>query len=160
MDELQPRVFVRTEVGVVVGNDHAARRSNGIELLFILLADFNIDGAQVIFELLHGARPDDRARDARLTRAPGQGQLACRATVLSVTTKIECSSPDGQRQRVVCQANDIQGYPTWEYADGTRAVGVQSLADLSNASGVPIPTTDRPFRKYVDFEVQDLLAVP
>ena len=74
--------------------------------------------------------------------------------------KIECSSPDGQRQRVVCQANDIQGYPTWEYADGTRAVGVQSLADLSNASGVPIPTTDRPFRKYVDFEVQDLLAVP
>jgi hypothetical protein len=74
--------------------------------------------------------------------------------------KIECSTPDGQSQRPICQANDIQGYPTWEYADGTRAAGVQSLADLSNGSGVPIPTTDRPFRKYVDFETPDPLAAP
>ena len=39
----------------------------------------------------------------------------------------------------------VTSFPTWEFADGTRLVGQQTLETLSQASGVPIPSSDIPF---------------
>jgi len=48
---------------------------------------------------------------------------------------IECSTPDKQGQTRICQEKDIQGYPTWEFTDGSRQSGVLSLQDLGQATG-------------------------
>ena len=48
---------------------------------------------------------------------------------------IECSTPDRSAQTQVCITAKIEGYPTWEFADKTRASGVLSLEELSAKSG-------------------------
>lgn len=48
---------------------------------------------------------------------------------------VECSLPDGRSQTAICKSNNIDIYPTWELPDGTRLVGMQSLAKLSEVSG-------------------------
>jgi uncharacterized lipoprotein NlpE involved in copper resistance len=52
---------------------------------------------------------------------------------------IECSLPSGQGQTAVCQQAGIQGYPTWEFADGERASGNLPHADLARITGCPLP---------------------
>ena len=41
-------------------------------------------------------------------------------------------------------AAGIEVFPTWEFPDGTRATGIQSLATLSQRSGVAIPQSANP----------------
>lgn len=41
-------------------------------------------------------------------------------------------------------AAGVTTFPTWEFPDGTRATGVQSVQTLSQRSGVAIPTSDNP----------------
>ena len=48
---------------------------------------------------------------------------------------VECSNPDGKSQTQVCIDKEIQSYPTWELADGTRLSGEQSPAKLAEATG-------------------------
>src|SRR5665811_501425 len=36
---------------------------------------------------------------------------------------IECSTPNGQSMNSICRNENIEGYPTWEFADGTRESG-------------------------------------
>lgn len=43
----------------------------------------------------------------------------------------ECSTPDGKAQTQVCIDNQIQSYPTWIFADGTRLTGEQTPQDLA-----------------------------
>lgn len=42
----------------------------------------------------------------------------------------ECSNPDGS-QNELCTAEGIESYPTWEFADGERLTGEQSLETLA-----------------------------
>ena len=52
---------------------------------------------------------------------------------------IECS-PGGPRiMSVQCREAGITGYPTWEFADGIRLNGEQSLATLAQKSGCTLP---------------------
>ena len=44
---------------------------------------------------------------------------------------IECSTPDGNGQTQVCIDNQIQSYPTWIFADGTRLTGEQTPQALA-----------------------------
>lgn len=53
--------------------------------------------------------------------------------------RIECSTPDGKGQLQICQEAGIQGYPTWEYPDGSRVTGTQSLKDLSEKTSCALP---------------------
>ncbi len=46
-------------------------------------------------------------------------------------------------------AEGISVFPTWEFPDGTRAEGLQSLATLSQRSGVAIPVSDNPSFKTI-----------
>lgn len=48
---------------------------------------------------------------------------------------IECSLPDKSGQTQICIDENIMTYPTWEFADGSRVEGVQSLEQLSLKSG-------------------------
>lgn len=48
---------------------------------------------------------------------------------------IECSLPSGQGQTEICTQAGIEGYPTWEFADGTRKSGELSLEYLASKTG-------------------------
>lgn len=52
---------------------------------------------------------------------------------------IECSLPNRAGQTDVCIAAEIQSYPTWEFADGSRAQGELTFEDLSLRSGCALP---------------------
>lgn len=45
---------------------------------------------------------------------------------------IECSLPNAAGQNKVCNDAGIEGYPTWEFADGSRLSGVLGFEDLGN----------------------------
>lgn len=51
---------------------------------------------------------------------------------------IECSLPDGKTQTEECQQAGINGYPTWEFGDGSRLDGEVSLETLAQKSGCSI----------------------
>ncbi len=50
----------------------------------------------------------------------------------------ECSTPNGQNQLQVCKDAGITAYPTWEFADGSRLLGVLSFETLSEKTGCEI----------------------
>ena len=52
---------------------------------------------------------------------------------------VECSTPDAKAQTQVCIDNNITGYPTWVFPDGTRKSGEMELADLAAKSGCALP---------------------
>lgn len=47
----------------------------------------------------------------------------------------ECSTADGRGQTQACIDAGIEGYPTWEFADGERVSGKQELTFLSEKTG-------------------------
>lgn len=51
---------------------------------------------------------------------------------------VECSAPDGKAQLQECTDKKIISYPTWEFADGSRLKGEQSLKILSEKTGCAI----------------------
>ncbi|MBI5227246.1 hypothetical protein HY988_01540 [Candidatus Micrarchaeota archaeon] len=53
---------------------------------------------------------------------------------------IECSNKD-MTQTEVCKKANIQSYPTWEFANGTRLTGEVSMEQLSKMSGCPLTKT-------------------
>jgi thiol-disulfide isomerase/thioredoxin len=52
---------------------------------------------------------------------------------------IECSTPDGRGQLKICKDKNIEGYPTWEFADGSRESGEVSLSHLSEKTACQLP---------------------
>jgi hypothetical protein len=51
----------------------------------------------------------------------------------------ECS-PEGQRtMNETCTKAGIKGYPTWQFADGSRVQGPQPLSVLSEKTGCKLP---------------------
>lgn len=57
---------------------------------------------------------------------------------------IEVTNPD-RTLNSVGQSNNIDTFPTWVFADGTRLEGLQSLKVLAAAAGIEIPTGDTPY---------------
>jgi len=51
---------------------------------------------------------------------------------------VECSTQDGQNQTEACIEAGVESYPTWEFADGTRVGGTQSIQDLAAQTSCPI----------------------
>lgn len=53
---------------------------------------------------------------------------------------VECAIPGNRSaQTQACQEANIQTYPTWEFADGSRTTGVQSFEALSEKTSCPLP---------------------
>ena len=52
---------------------------------------------------------------------------------------IECSTSNGKGQTQACIDKKIDGYPTWEFADGSRESGELSLAKLAEKTDCKLP---------------------
>lgn len=52
---------------------------------------------------------------------------------------VECSTSDGKGQLAVCKEKGITNYPTWEFADGAREVGVLNFERLREKTGCVLP---------------------
>lgn len=53
--------------------------------------------------------------------------------------RVECSTPDGRGQTVACRDKKIEGYPTWEFKDGSRLIGTTDLKTLAEKTACPLP---------------------
>lgn len=56
---------------------------------------------------------------------------------------IEVTNPD-RTLNSIGLAEGIEQFPTWDFPDGTRLTGIQTLETLSNVSGVAIPQSEMP----------------
>ena len=52
---------------------------------------------------------------------------------------VECSTPNGKGQTAICISKKIEGYPTWEFADGTRMNAVLSPQQVAEKTGCELP---------------------
>lgn len=52
---------------------------------------------------------------------------------------VECSTADGKSQLQLCKDKGVEGYPTWEFADGSRLSGEVPLATLAEKTGCVLP---------------------
>ena len=57
----------------------------------------------------------------------------------SLLPYVECSTPDGSKQTQICADKKIMGYPTWEFADGTRVNGEATLQMLAQKTACVLP---------------------
>ena len=48
---------------------------------------------------------------------------------------VECSLPNRAGTTQICIEENIQSYPTWEFSDGTKVSGFQSLQTLAQKTG-------------------------
>lgn len=52
---------------------------------------------------------------------------------------VECSTLDAKSQLPQCREENITGYPTWEFADGSRLTGQIPLLQLAEKTGCVLP---------------------
>ena len=52
---------------------------------------------------------------------------------------VECSTPDASGQTQICKDKKIEGYPTWEFADGTRLTGEVPFETLAQKTSCVLP---------------------
>ena len=117
-----------------------------IIVIFIILAI----GAGVYFLIKQNNQPgrlDDFAKCIKDKGAKFYGAFWCshcqnQKSLFGKSEKylpyIECSTSDSRGQLEVCKQANIQGYPTWEFPDGSRQEGEISLKELSDKLGCPL----------------------
>ena len=52
---------------------------------------------------------------------------------------IECTTPDGKSVLSVCLDENIEGFPTWVFADGSRLSGQQTFEKLAEKTRCAVP---------------------
>lgn len=52
---------------------------------------------------------------------------------------VECSTPDSNGQLAVCKKEEISGYPTWKFSDGSTETGELSLQKLAEKTQCVLP---------------------
>lgn len=68
-----------------------------------------------------------------------QAQKKLFGTSAKLLPYTECSTADGNAQTQICIDKKIVGYPTWEFADGTRLNGEISLEKLAEQTSCVLP---------------------
>ncbi|MDQ5954722.1 MAG: hypothetical protein QG583_650 [Patescibacteria group bacterium] len=69
-----------------------------------------------------------------------QAQKKLFGTSVKLLPYVECSTADGQGQNQICVDNKVEGYPTWEFADGTRPFsGEATLVELAEKTACVLP---------------------
>jgi|SRR3989338_3507082 len=68
-----------------------------------------------------------------------QAQKKLFGTSAKLLPYVECSTADGGAQTKICIDNKITGYPTWEFADGSRMSGEVSLEKLAEKAVCVLP---------------------
>lgn len=67
-----------------------------------------------------------------------QAQKALFGKSAKLLPYVECSQPDGNGQLQVCIDTEIQSYPTWTFADGTRETGQRTFEELAQKTNCTI----------------------
>lgn len=70
-----------------------------------------------------------------------QDQKAMFGASAALLPYVECSTPDGNEQLPICREKNIDGYPTWIFADGSRESGVVDPLVLAAKTGCELPKT-------------------
>jgi len=69
-----------------------------------------------------------------------RAQRAALGAAMDYVRYVECSvDGDPHETTPACHAAKIDGYPTWTFADGSRASGEQSLERLATKTGCMLP---------------------
>ncbi|MBI2463656.1 hypothetical protein HYV57_01740 [Candidatus Peregrinibacteria bacterium] len=68
-----------------------------------------------------------------------QNQKALFGKSAKLLPYVECSTADGKFQLPACQEKKVQGYPTWEFFDGSRQSGELTLDQLSEKTTCSLP---------------------
>lgn len=55
---------------------------------------------------------------------------------------VECSPGGTRTMSQECQDAGIEGYPTWEFADGSRLGGERTLQELAEKTGCELPAQE------------------
>ena len=71
-----------------------------------------------------------------------QAQEALFGEAKALLPYVECSTPDKSAQTQICINKKITGYPTWEFADGSRETGEQTFVKLGEKTGCPVPSAN------------------
>jgi len=71
-----------------------------------------------------------------------KAQKALFGSAEALLSYVECSTPNGNAQTQICIDKKIDGYPTWEFSDGSRLNGEQTFAQLAEKSQCPVPVTE------------------
>ncbi|MBX4200280.1 hypothetical protein KW790_02370 [Candidatus Parcubacteria bacterium] len=69
-----------------------------------------------------------------------QAQKALFGSSVKLLPYIECSNPDGQSQNETCNTAKVKSYPTWEFPNGERLTGEQTLNTLATKSSCALPS--------------------
>lgn len=51
---------------------------------------------------------------------------------------VECATPGVKEQNKICADANIEGYPTWVFADGSRQAGEMKLKELADKTNCPL----------------------
>lgn len=70
-----------------------------------------------------------------------KAQKALFGDAVELLPYVECSTPDGNKQLQVCIDKRIEGYPTWEFVDGSRLSGERTFAELGEKANCPVPAS-------------------
>ncbi len=68
-----------------------------------------------------------------------QAEKALFGSSVKLLPYVECSTPDGSNQTAECKTKNIESYPTWVFADGSRLTGEIPLKTLSEKTSCPLP---------------------
>ena len=68
-----------------------------------------------------------------------QNQKKLFGSAVQYLSYVECSTPDAKGQTQICKDKKIEGYPTWEFADGSRLTGEIPLATLAEKTSCELP---------------------
>jgi thiol-disulfide isomerase/thioredoxin len=69
-----------------------------------------------------------------------KAQKALFGSSVDLLPYVECSTPDGNGQTQICKDKNIEGYPTWIFADGSQLSGEIPLATLAQKTGCTLPS--------------------
>ena len=61
------------------------------------------------------------------------------ATAADFLPYVECALTGSQGQAPACQQANVEAYPTWVFADGSREMGVLSFEQLAGKTGCAAP---------------------
>lgn len=68
-----------------------------------------------------------------------QSQKKLFGSSVKLLSYVECSTLDGRSQTAECVDKKINGYPTWEFADGSRLTGEIPLKQLAEKTSCVLP---------------------
>lgn len=69
-----------------------------------------------------------------------QNQKALFGASAKLLPYVECSTPDGRGRLPICDDAGVTGYPTWDFADGSRLTGEISLQELAEKTSCVLPS--------------------